>query len=161
MKNKTIYTIDMVLVGLGVVLLLGLIQYSRPMVLAPLNSTTYETNILFSIEDADKILIADNIDFNFSKEIIVRDKNKISLDPGFYYWKIISPVRSEIRTLNILSKIELSIRETKQGYNIINSGNTKLNVEVYDKNTKIETFELNNNENRIENGDKFIGVKNE
>ena len=162
MENKTIYTIDMVLVGLGVVLLLGLIGYSTPRVIAPIdNLTTADSFVLFSIDNANSIFIDDNINFSSPEEIIVEDNIKINLEPGFYYWKIKSVGRSEIRTLNILSEVDFRIKKSENGYDITNAGNVNLNVEVYDNNTKVGNFDLAVDEAKESNGDKFIGGQNE
>ena len=55
---ETIYKIDLVLIVVSLVVLIGVVGYVNPLVVAPLDDyETSETEILFSIEKADVLLI--------------------------------------------------------------------------------------------------------
>lgn len=160
MDKKIIYSIDVLIVGASLILLLGAIGYTRPMIIAPLDNFTTSNNfVLFSVENANLILIDDNPDFTSPDEISVRDNAEINLKPGFYYWKIKSMGKSEVRTLNILSEINLKLKQSDEGYDVINAGNTNLNVDVYNNETKIGSFDLGVFEKENSAGNKFIGSK--
>lgn len=138
-----IYKIDLVVILVSTFILIFLVGYMTPKVIAPLNN--YESSdgqILFSIENADKLLIDDNIDFTTPDEYNIRDGLIINLYPGTYYWKAVGVFQSEIRTLVINSEVSLEIRSGDDGFEVVNAGNVRLNVEVYDEDRLVDEIKL-------------------
>ena len=159
MKNKHIYAIDLVLIIGSLISVLFLVNYSTPLVISPLNNyETTETAILFSIEKADSILIDDNSDFTTPEEYSVSDGAEINLKPGIYYWKAVGISSSETRTLTINSEIDLRLEKLDNGnYDVVNAGNTRLNVEAYNGTKLVDEFKLDVSEKEVSSGNKFIG----
>ncbi len=159
-KVKKIHLVDGLLVVATLIGVLFLFNFTQPMVIAPLGDfETSESSILFSIEKAEKILIDSSLDFNNPKEYYIQDGTEIELEPGEYYWKAINSlgVESEIRKLTIISRIDLRLKENLENYEVVNAGNTKLKVDVYDQEQKIESFSLNPEESKFSLGTKFFG----
>ena len=152
-----VYKIDLVLAIVSVVVLIGLVGYVRPLVIAPLDDyESSEIEILFSIGKADSLLIDDNIDFTTPDEYSVEDGLKVELVPGVYYWKAVGVLGSEVRTLTINSIVSLEFREMEEGYGVVNAGNIRLDVDVYDGDELIEKRKLGIGE-VVSGGDKYIG----
>ena len=108
-----IYKIDLVIIVVSLAVLIFLVGYARPLVIAPLDDyETLDTEILFLIEKAESLLIDDNLDFTTPEEYFVEDGIKIDLHPGTYYWKAVGVLNSEIRTLTIKSEVSLELRES-------------------------------------------------
>jgi hypothetical protein len=160
---KTVHKIDFAVVFVSVFALIFLVGYVRPLVIAPIdNYSTSETTVLFSIENADRILIDDNADFTTPEEYAVKDGAEINLEPGEYYWKAVGVGNSEVRTLKIMSEVNLEMRDSGEGsYEIVNSGNVRLNVEVYNGSNLVENVKLGIGEERLSGGDKFVGGQDE
>ena len=156
---EKIYKIDLVMIVGSLIVLLVLIGYMRPMVIAPLDDyKTAETEILFSIEKAEKIFIDDNLDFTTPDEYLVVDGLKIDLEPGIYYWKAVGVLDSHIRTLTIRSEVSLELRDIGgKGYGIFNAGNVRLNVDVYNGSSLVDKVKLDVSEEVEVEGTKIIG----
>jgi len=156
---KNIYKIDLVLIIGSLLVLLVLIGYVRPLVIAPIDGyETTNTGILFSIEKAERLLIDDNFEFSTPDEYYLKDDLKIDLSPGKYYWKTIGLATSEVRTLTIKSEVNLELREVKgDGYDVINIGNVVLNIDVYNGTNLIERKKLGIGESTKSNGTKLVG----
>ncbi len=158
MKFELKHKIDMIVVLVSVFVLMGVIGFSQPLVIAPLdNYETFETEVLFSIEKGEKLLIDDNLDFTTPEEYDVIDGLKINLKPGKYYWKVVGFTQSEIRTLTINSKISLEFVAGEDNFDIVNAGNVKLNVDIYNGTEKIGEKKLEINEEMENVGTKLIG----
>lgn len=152
------YKIDLVIVLASVFVLIGIVGYTQPLVIAPFNEMeTYDTSVLFSIEKADSLIIDDNLDFTTPDEYNVVDGLKIDLIPGTYYWKVKGIGFSEVRTLTIKSKISLRLVETENDFDVINDGNMRMNIDVYDGTELIDTRKLNPNDQVSSKGTKIIG----
>lgn len=163
-KNKHIYIFDAVLLVGTLIGLMILIGYARPMVIAPIdNLTTSSTSILFSFEQTGVIFIDDNLNFTSPEEINVNENKIINLKPGTYYWKFDNgALKTEIRTLTILSEVNLRLEKSDEGYNVINAGNEKLNVAVYNGTSLVGNTVLDVNDNKeFSNSNKFVGSSNE
>jgi hypothetical protein len=164
-NKRHILAIDFVLVVGSMLLIAGLVGYSQPLVIAPLpDTTTTDTSILFAFEKANLILIDDNLEFTSPLEIFVEDNLVINLKPGTYYWKVEGALASEIRELTIESEIDLKLRKSKfnkESYEIVNAGNTKLNVDVYEKGELTGNVILGVDESEEVSGTKFIGREDE
>ena len=160
---KTVHKIDVTVVLVSVFALIFLVGYMRPLVIAPIdNYSTSETEILFSIDNADRILIDDNLEFTTPEEYLVEDGMRITLTPGDYYWKAIGVVDSDVRTLKIVSQVSLEMKKiNEEQYGIVNSGNVRLNVDVYNGSELIEQKKLSVGEEGDVSGDKFVGGQDE
>jgi hypothetical protein len=158
--KEHIWKIDVVIVIISIVVLIGLVGYAQPLVIGPLDEyESLDGNVLFEFQRADVLLIDDNIDFTTPDEYRVHDGLKVNLEPGVYYWKVSGVLGSEIRTLTIMSKVELVLVETDGGFGVTNAGNVRLNVDVYDKEELIGKKRLEVGEVlESEDGDKFVGV---
>ena len=154
------YKIDLVLAIVSLVVLIGLVGYARPLVILPLDDYESSGEVLFSIEKADYLLVDDNIDFTTPDRYGVVDGLKIDLVPGKYYWKAVGVLDGDIRTLMINSKVSLEIRETDDGYGVVNGGNVRLNVDVYEGDELIEKKKLGVGD-LVDGGDKYIGGQDE
>jgi len=157
MKNNLV-KIDVVVIVVSLVILMGLVGYARPLVIAPMNDFESEDeNVLFSFERADVLLIDDNMDFTTPDKYRVIEGEKIRLEPGVYYWKVSGVLGSEIRKLTIKSKVELELVEVDEGWGVVNSGNVRLNVDVYDGEELIESKKLEISEALDSQGTKYVG----
>ena len=151
-----VYKIDLVLVVVSLVVLMGLVGYARPLVIAPLDDYESSGEVLFLIEKADYLLVDDNVDFTTPERYEVRDGLEIELIPGEYYWKAVGVFGSNVRTLTINSVVSLELREVDGGFGVVNGGNVRLNVDVYDGDELIERKKLGIGD-VVGGGDKFVG----
>ena len=153
-----IYKIDLALIIVSLAVLMVVVGYVNPLVVAPLDDyETSETEILFSIEKADVLLIDDNFDFTTPDEYSLKDGLKINLKPGKYYWKAVGVLESDVRTLTINSEIDLVLEFDGEGYSVVNDGNVRLNVDVYNGTELIEKVKVGVGSEADVDGDKFIG----
>lgn len=161
-NQKHIYILDILIAGISLIAILGIVGYARPLVIAPLDGTiTMNNSILFEFNKADLILIDDNIQFSSPEEIYVENNLVINLKPGKYYWKIKGLRESEVRELTILSEVGLQLREKGEVYEVVNAGNTNLDVEVYENGSLKDKLVLDIDESKEASGEKFIGGQNE
>jgi hypothetical protein len=158
MKNNHLKIIDSILIIGTVLFLASFAVYARPLVIAPLNNLqTTNNSVLFEFERGHVILIDDNIDFTSPQRINAEDNLVINLKPGKYYWKIEGIAYSEIRELTILSEVNLKLKKVDDVYKIVNAGNVKLSVEIYDNNSLIDNVVLDVDEEQNISGEKFVG----
>ena len=155
-----VYKIDLVLVVVSLVVLIGLVGYARPLVIAPLDDYESSGEILFLIEKADYLLVDDNVDFTTPDRYEVRDGMEVELVPGTYYWKAVGVFGSKVRTLTINSVVNLELREVDGGFGVVNGGNIRLNVDVYDGTELVEKKKLGVGE-LVDGGDKYVGGQDE
>jgi len=156
---KNIYKIDLVLIIGSLIVLSMVVGFVQPLVIAPTDDfETTETEVLFSIEKADSLLIDDNLDFSSPDEYLMKDGLKIDLKPGVYYWKAVGIGASEVRTLTIKSEVNLELRESNEEYSVVNVGNVVLNVDVYNGTDLVERRRLEVDEGIDGEGtSKFVG----
>ena len=155
--NKHIWKVDLVLVLVSVFVLMGIVGYARPLVIAPLDEyESVDGEVLFEFDRADVLLIDDNMDFTTPDEYRVAEGVKVGLEPGIYYWKVKGVLGSEIRILTIKSSVELRLVETPDGFSVVKAGNVRLNVDVYNGNELVEKKKLDIGGD-IDGGDKFVG----
>jgi len=140
--------------------LIGLVGYARPLVIAPLDDYESSGEILFLIEKADYLLVDDNVDFTTPDRYEVRDGMEVELVPGTYYWKAVGVFGSKVRTLTINSVVNLELREVDGGFGVVNGGNIRLNVDVYDGTELVEKKKLGVGE-LVDGGDKYVGGQDE
>ena len=159
MVNKIMLKIDLFLIIGSLVVLIFLVGYVSPLVISPLdNYESSEGNILFLIEKADKLVIDDNSEFTSPDEYNVEDGLKIDLEPGQYYWKAVGVLGSKVRSLTVESLVNLELRKVDgESYEVINSGNTRLNVDVYDGAELVDKVKLETDEGLESQGTKFVG----
>ena len=162
--KKHMIAIDFVLIVGTLLLIAGFVGYARPLIIAPVDGlVTTETAVLFSFEKADLILIDDNLAFTSPTEIYVKDNLIINLKPGVYYWKVVGISESMVRELTIESEVDLKLKESENGeeYEVVNSGNTRLNVDVYHGGVLSGNVVLDVDESEEVSGTKFIGREDE
>jgi len=157
--KEHIWKIYLIVVLVSVFVLIGIVGYARPLVIAPLDEYESDGDVLFVIEKANVLFIDDNMDFSSPDEYWVAEGLRIELEPGEYYWKAVGVLGSEVRTLTILSRVELRLVKTADGMGVVNVGNVGLNVDVYDGVGMVDRVKLSRSE-VLEvggKGDKFIG----
>ena len=159
MNKRHILVIDAVIILSSLFIVAGFVGYARPLVIAPIDDyKTPDTAVLFTFAKADMVLIDDNLHFSSPREIFVKDNVVINLEPGVYYWKVVGALESEVRQLTIESSVDLRIKQSDHGnYEVVNSGNTPLAVDIYDKGVLTGKVILNVNEADDAIGDRFIG----
>lgn len=164
MNKKYILGIDLLVVVGTLIVIAVLVGYARPLVIAPTDKlSTTNTAVLFSFEKANLILIDDNLEFSSPEEIYVKDNLVINLKPGIYYWKVVGALPSEVRKLTIESEVDLKLRRVASGndsYEIVNSGNAELNVDVYQGEKLAGNVVLGVDGNKEVSGTKFVGREN-
>jgi len=161
MDKKVIYLADALVIGVSLVIVLWMIGYVQPLVIAPLDKySTNSTSVLFSFAKADVILIDDNVEFSSPMKIYAQDNLVINLKPGKYYWKVEGVVPSEIRMLQIESDVNLMLKEGKEDYEVTNAGNVGLDVKVYSNGSEIRRLTLDSGEGTNFSGDKVVGGQN-
>jgi len=152
------WKIDGILIVGTLIALFYLAGYARPLVIAPLDDYTVSgTGVLFSIKKADTLLIDDNSEFTTPEKYSIRDGLKINLKPGKYYWKAVGVLGSEVRELTVRSEVRLKLKKTEEGYSVVNAGNVRLNVEVYNGTSLTDKIKLDVGELSPVGGNKFIG----
>ncbi|MEK6927533.1 MAG: hypothetical protein AABX11_03810 [Nanoarchaeota archaeon] len=160
--KKHIYAIDFAIIVGTLIVLFTLVIYMRPMVISPLdNLETTNNSMLFSFEKGNIIYLDDNIEFTSPEKISAENNLIINLKPGVYYWKVEGVVKSETRTLTIKSEIDLRLREAGEFYEVVNSGNTRLKVDIYNNNTLVGNVILESDESANVSGTKFVGAQDE
>ena len=55
----------------------------------------------------------------------------INLKPGKYYWEFVNISDNEIKEFSILSKVDLKFVDKDDKFEVVNVGDTKLNVKLY------------------------------
>lgn len=160
--KKIIYGMDfLILVGTLTGLFFA-VGYVQPLVISPIDGLeTANGSVLFEFEKANIILIDDNFDFTSPEMIYAEDNLVVNLNPGTYYWKVEGAVESELRRLTIVSEVSLKIKQEGDKYRLVNSGNKKLNVEVYEEGRKTSDVVLDIDEEKDVSGTRFIGGQNE
>ena len=157
-NKKYLLLIDVILVLGSLLIVGGLVGYSRPLVIAPIDDyITADSSVLFKFEKADLVLIDENLDFSSPREIYVDDNIVINLEPGIYYWKVVGALESSVRQLTIESEINLKIKASGDDtYEVVNSGSSQLDVDVYDKGVLTGKITLDIDESGSVKGDKIV-----
>lgn len=157
-----IYVADALVLGVSLVIVLWMIGYAQPLVIAPDDKySSTNTSVLFSFSKADVILIDDNLEFSSPMNIYAKDNLVINLKPGKYYWKVEGMLASEVRMLQIEDDVNLKLRELKDNYEVINGGNIDLDVKIYNNGSQINEVRLDKGESVNSSGNKFVGGKDE
>lgn len=163
MKSKHLYTIDTILVVVGLIGLLILFGYSTPnVILSPEDGEKIDsTSILFSIKNAEYIILSQDENFTEKQIYGVEDGVSITLEPGFYYWKAKGNRETKINTFTIRDSVILELIEDGNEYMIVNGGTNDLNVEIYNGTELIDEINLEMTKNKTTSGTKFIGGQDE
>jgi len=158
-KNKKIIAIDLAfVVGTLLIALLAFGYYDSSVVLLGPEGEIDETFVLFEIVGEGDILIDDNLDFTSPDVYRVKKDLVIRFEPGTYYWRF---EHGEIKKFTIESRIDLRLRESNGGFEVVNAGNVPLDVDVYENGEEFkERVRLGVGES-VGGGDKFIGGQNE
>ncbi|NCO11628.1 hypothetical protein CO038_03855 [Candidatus Pacearchaeota archaeon CG_4_9_14_0_2_um_filter_39_13] len=160
--KKVVYGIDFILIVGTLIGVFFAVGYVQPLVIGPIDGLeTTNGSILFEFEKANLILIDDNPEFTSPEEIHAEDNLIVNLKPGVYYWKVEGALPGETRQLTIISEVSLKLKESSSGYSLVNSGNTRLNVDIYEDGKKTGDVILEVDEDREVKGTKFIGGQNE
>jgi len=155
--KEHVWKLDLIVILVSVFLLMGLVGYARPLVIAPIDDYESDTGrVLFEFDRADVLLIDDNMEFTSPDEYEGSNGGVLILEPGVYYWKTTGVLGSEIRKLTINSRVELELLETEEGVAVVNAGNVRLNVDVYDDEELVDKVKLEVGSLSSE-GDKFVG----
>ena len=154
--------IDFILIGISAVILLGLVGYAQPLVISPINGlVTDNSSVLFSFGKADTIMIDDNEDFTSPLLIRAEDNLVVTLEPGKYYWYIEGVRESEVHTLTIMSKVDLRLKPSGEDYEVVNAGNVRLDVSVYNGTELKEEKTLDKGSSFNSSGSLFVGGQSE
>ena len=159
--QKRILAIDFVVIVGTLLIIAGIVGYTRPLVLSPIdNFETTETAVLFEFEKANVILLDDNSQLSSPDKIYVENNLIINLKPGVYYWKVEGALESEVRKITIESEIDLILKESDDGFEVANAGNTRFNVDIYGADDKLignVILDVGKTKNVENNVTKFIG----
>ena len=151
-----VYKIDLVLIMVSLAVLVVLVGYARPLVIAPLDDYESSGEVLFLIEKADYLLIDDNVDFTTPDRYEIKEGMEIDLVPGEYYWKAVGVFGSDVRSLIINSFVSLELKEMDGSYGVVNGGNVRLNIDVYNGTKLVEKKKVEVGE-VVDGGDKYVG----
>ena len=158
MHKSVVYIADVLVIGITLAILASLFHYTQPLLIAPIdNYSTSDTSVLFSFSAGERLLIDDNTDFSSPQVVTGSDTVQLNLKPGIYYWKVEGVRGSEIRQLTVQSTVDLQVRQRNGTYEVVNAGNTPLNVDVYDKGTLVGNLVVNVEKNASAEGDTFVG----
>ncbi len=161
-EKKYILAIDFLLIVGTLIWIVFVFGYASPLVISPLDDyATSNNSVLFSFEKANEILIDDNLEFSSPQEIFVEDNLIVNLKPGTYYWKVQGALPSSVRKLTIISEVALKLKKSEGSrYDLVNAGNTLLNVDIYQNENLTGSIVLDVDESKEVAGTKFIGGEN-
>ncbi|MBI2632275.1 hypothetical protein HYW75_04685 [Candidatus Pacearchaeota archaeon] len=163
-NKKIIYGIDFLIIVGSLITLIVMFGYARPLVIGPIdNYNTTNNSVLFTFEKGKAILLDDNIEFSSPQRIFVENYLVLHLEPGKYYWKIEGALPSTVRTLTINSIVDLKLRKIEGGkeeYEVVNAGNTQLDVDIYHNDNLNRTLVLDIDESKQVSGEAFVGRQN-
>lgn len=129
-KHEQRHVVDLVLVAVSLIVLLGLVGYAQPFVIAPLDGAVQlENEVMFSFDRGSHVLVDDSLEF--SSPLVVREGETLELEPGVWYWKVEGATESEVRTLTIQGVVALELRSVDGEIEVVNVGNTRLRIKEY------------------------------
>ncbi len=143
--KKYIYVIDGILVvGTLIVLFLFLSSLgigATGMAIGPIRDST---NVLIYLEDGNKLLVDEDIEFFSPMVYNINDGVKIFFEPGNYYLMVSENegLRDEVMEFTVESGIELKIKKIEESYGLVNIGNYMLNVDVYEGGKFVESVKI-------------------
>lgn len=162
-RSRLVLLVDFVIVLVSALALLWAVGYVRPLVISPTdNLETPNSSVLFTFTKGKAVLLDDNPEFTSPEKIYAEDNIVINLKPGLYYWKIQGVGSSEVRTLRIVSSVDLRVRPSSENeYEVVNAGNVALDVSVYRNESIVQTMVLAPEKSLNKSGEKFIGGQHE
>jgi len=158
MEKRKIIAIDIAVIGVSFVLVLLAVNYARPLVIFPVNDfSTTNDSVLFSFQKGNVIEIDDNPNFTSPQKISATNNLVINLEPGLYYWKVEGILDSSVRTINIKSRVDLKLKDAGSQYQLVNAGNTLLNVDLYNGTKYTGNITLGTEQSKNVSGTVFVG----
>ncbi len=160
-KGNAVNKIDkVILVGTVVLFLVTLVAFMLTANSFGSNNRA-SSNTLFSFKSGSVILIDSNINFRFPERIVAKDNLVIIIRNGTYYWKIEDAIPEDVIELNITEPVvNLKLKKSEEGYNVVNYNNGTLNVDMYRKDGLTGTVILENEEDNEVSGVVYVGGKN-
>jgi len=131
-KDKKVIAIDLILVVgtlLMILLALGYYESSKLVLLSP--GEVDETLVLFEFVGTGEVIVDENLDFDSPEVYFAEENPVIQLERGTYYFKLIGEGWNEIREVEVESEISLMLGATSEGYEVVNVGGERLDVDVY------------------------------
>lgn len=157
-RQRAVYLIDAVILIASIGTLAFFISFNNPMIIAPLNDTvTTNSSVLFTFQKAEVIYIDTNPNFTSPEKIYAKDNMVIHFEPGIYYFKVEGVKQSDVQKITIKSVIGLRLKESDGAYELVNAGNTKLNVDVYNNSILTGRIILDTDTATNVTGNMFIG----
>ena len=88
---------------------------------------------LFSFKSGSVILIDKNLNFKSPERVEAKDNLVINLKKGIYYWKVDDAIpKEDVVQLEITESLaSLKLKKLDSGYEVVNFGNSTLNVNIY------------------------------
>lgn len=161
MHKKHLYMMDSILILATLAGVFFAVNYAQPILKSPSNGYVTTTGaVLFSFEKGDYILIDDNSAFTSPERIAAKDNLVINLKPGTYYWRVEGTLQSEIREITVQSEIDLRLRQSEDGYELVNAGNVPLNVDIYHYGTLAGNVVVEVDTSKNVSGTNFVGREN-
>lgn len=135
--NKFLLIIDAILL-IGILgSLFLLVGYTQPLAIAPINFESETYSLLFHLPKTDFIMIDDTSRFDSADTIFLNDS--FVLEEGRYFIKFFDGFNSEIRQLDVETKITLKFMVFEDKTGLFNLGDFALNVETYDKGSLVNS----------------------
>lgn len=126
-ETEKVAKIDKIVLAGSILIILALAFLLSQGLLGSLNRE------LFSFKSGSVILIDKNLNFKSPERVEAKDNLVINLNRGIYYWKVEDAIPAEDVVQIEIRDIAASLKLVKSGdgYNVINSGNSTLNVDIY------------------------------
>ncbi len=158
-KKILLHSVDALFLVGSLLFVMFLVGYMQPLFIAPLsNNSLEEKEVLFSIGNGRSILIDQDIEFNSLRNITLFDGLIINLSRGIYYLTVegFEGGWSDIKTLTLLSEINIRFVESSEGYDVVNAGKTNLNVQVLNSSNQVDSFKVSSEELESQKTNKFL-----
>lgn len=134
-NDKTVKRVDLILISGSILIVLGFaFFFIQNKDVGIETGQQLPSNSLFSFRSGSVILIDNNVKFESPEKIEAKDNLLIVLKRGVYYWKIADAIPEDIVLFNITAyEAVLKLKKLAEGYDVVNSGNSTLNVDIYAK----------------------------
>lgn len=153
-KDKTVARVDLIIVAGSILIVFGFAFFFLQNNDSSVGAETQPlSNSLFSFRSGSVIMIDNNIKFETPERIEAKDNLLIVLKRGVYYWKIADAIPEDIVLFNITAyEAVLKLKKLADGYDVVNSGNSTLNVDIYAKGKLTGSVILGSDEDEIISG---------
>lgn len=136
MDKKYLIIIDAVVLLGSLLTIFLLLDYSQPLVIAPLSSE--QADLLIIIHSKDYIILDDSSKFDSPQTIFIDDY--ISLESGIYFIKFSNNGKSDIRQIEFELDVKLQLRKLDDSnLGIFNIGESDLKIDTYEIGSLIDT----------------------